>query len=178
MLENRKHEFRNSCMKRLKFVSRFRKVKNDKNIVNNLYKLIIKLKARKVLLYIPLGLEVDVMPLIKKLRMQKKIDVYVPFMHEDSFKLVKYRLPLKRKKFGIYEPNNSFFKAKVDLAIVPILGLDALNKRIGFGKGMYDRFFYRIKYKPITIFTQRELCKSTEILSNHYDIEADYIITK
>ncbi len=178
MLENRKREFRTSCMKRLKFESRFSKVKNDKKIVNNLYKLILKLKVRKVLLYVPLSLEVDVNPLINKLRRIKNIDVYVPFMFEDSFKIVKYRLPLKRKKFGIYEPNNSFFKGKIDLAIVPIVGLDVLNKRIGFGKGMYDRFFHRLKYKPITVFTQRKLCKTSEILSNHYDIEADYIITK
>lgn len=178
MLENRKREFRISCMNRLKLVSRFSKVKNDKIIVQNLYKLIIKLKARKVLLYVPLGLEVDVMPLINKLRKEKNIDVFVPFMFEDSFKIVKYRLPLKKKKFGIFEPNNSIYKSRIDLAIVPIVGLDVLNKRIGFGKGMYDRFFYRLKYKPITVFTQRELCKTSEILSNHYDIEADYIITK
>jgi 5-formyltetrahydrofolate cyclo-ligase len=52
-----------------------------------------------------------------------------------------------------------------------------LNKRIGFGKGMYDRFFDRLGYKPIMVFTQLILCKSEKILSDNYDIQADYIIT-
>ncbi|WNL13261.1 5-formyltetrahydrofolate cyclo-ligase [Arcobacter cryaerophilus gv. pseudocryaerophilus] len=99
-------------------------------------------------------------------------------MEDDSFKIVKYRLPLHKKKFNIKEPTNSFLKPnKIDLAVVPIVGIDALNKRIGFGKGMYDRFFYRLKYRPKIVFIQLELCKSKEILSDNYDIEADYIIT-
>ena len=99
-------------------------------------------------------------------------------MQGDSFKIVKYRLPLQKKRFNILEPNNSFLKPnRLDLAIVPVVGVDAINKRIGYGKGMYDRFFYRLKYKPKIVFIQLELCKSKEILSDNYDIEADYIIT-
>ena len=82
------------------------------------------------------------------------------------------------KRFGIKEPNNSFFKArKIDLAIVPVVGIDKLGKRIGFGKGMYDRFFDSLNYKPTTVFTQLVLCKSEKILSDNYDIQANYIIT-
>ena len=99
-------------------------------------------------------------------------------MQGESFKIVKYRLPLHKKRFGIKEPNNSFFKArKIDLAIVPVVGIDKLGKRIGFGKGMYDRFFSNLGYKPTMVFTQLVLCKSEKILSNDYDIQADYIIT-
>ena len=99
-------------------------------------------------------------------------------MQGESFKIVKYRLPLYKKKFGIKEPNNSFFKAqKIDLAIIPVVGIDKLGKRIGFGKGMYDRFFDKLGYKPIMVFTQLILCKSGQILSLDHDIQADYIIT-
>ena len=99
-------------------------------------------------------------------------------MYKDSFKIVKYRLPLEKKKFGIKEPKNSFsISPKIDLAIVPIVGVDKLSKRVGFGKGMYDRFFAKLGYKPKIVFTQLELCKSKEILSDDYDIKSDYIIT-
>lgn len=99
-------------------------------------------------------------------------------MHLESFKIVKYRLPLHKKRFGIKEPNNSFLKPKkIDVAIVPIVGVDVLNKRIGYGKGMYDRFFDKLNYKPTIVFTQLVLCKSNSILSDNYDIKADYIIT-
>lgn len=178
MKENHKSDFRESCIKRLKFVSRFSKYKKDKKIVDSLYQLIQDLNAKKVLLYIPLGLEVDVLPLIKKLRKERRIEVFVPFMIEDSFKIVKYRLPLVDKKFYIKEPHNSFLTAQIDVAIVPTVGVDGAMKRIGFGKGMYDRFFDRIGYKqPTIVFVQRELCQTSQIITDHYDIQADYIIT-
>ena len=177
MNTNHKSDFRQSCIKRLKFVALFSKYSRNKRVIKKLKSIIRISGAKNILLYIPLDIEVDTTLLINELRKEKKI-VYVPFMEDDSFKIVKYRLPLHKKKFNIKEPTNSFLKPnKIDLAVVPIVGIDALNKRIGFGKGMYDRFFYRLKYKPKIVFIQLELCKSKEILSDNYDIEADYIIT-
>ena len=173
-----KSDFRKSCIKRLEFTSLFLKYYKSKIIVRELKNFIKKNDAKNILLFIPLGIEVDIKPLIISLRKTKNTSVYVPYMQGDSFKIVKYRLPLHKKKFGIKEPNNSFFKpAKLDLAIVPIVGVDALNKRIGYGKGMYDRFFDRLNYKTTIIFTQLVLCQTKKVLSDNYDIQADYIIT-
>lgn len=177
MKNNHKSDFRKSCIKRLEFTSLFLKYYKNKIIVKKLENFIKRSDSKNILLYIPLGIEVDVKPLIVSLRKTKK-NVYVPFMQGESFKIVKYRLPLYKKRFGIKEPNNSFFKAeKIDLAIIPIVGIDAVGKRIGFGKGMYDRFFGNLSYKPTMVFTQLILCKSEKILSESYDIQADYIIT-
>lgn len=179
MTNNHKSDFRISCKERLRFNSLFSKYYKSKLIVRDLKKIINRKNARNILLYIPLDIEVDVKLLIKELRKDRRKNVYVPFIQGDSFKLVKYRLPLYKKKYGIKEPNNSFLKVnKIDLAIIPIVGVDALYKRIGFGAGMYDRFFDRLDYEPIKIFTQLVLCKSDKILSDKYDIQADYIITK
>ena len=173
-----KSDFRKSCLKRLEFTSLFLKYYKNKIIVRELKKFIERSGSKNILLYIPLGIEVDVRPLIVSLRKSRNKSVYVPYMQGDSFKIVKYRLPLYKKKFGIKEPNNSFIKpAKVDLAIIPIVGVDALNKRIGYGKGMYDRFFDRLTYRPTILFTQLTLCRTEQILSDNYDIQADYIIT-
>jgi 5-formyltetrahydrofolate cyclo-ligase len=131
-------------------------------------------------LYIPLKAEVDVRQIINKLRKQKDIEVYVPYMKGKSFIPVKYRLPLKKKKFNIKEPNFSNFRNNnidLDLIVVPIVGIDRTYRRVGFGAGMYDRFFDTLKQKPITIFTQLALCKTEKIVTNDYDIQADYIIT-
>ena len=178
MKNGHKSDFRKSCIKRLEFTSLFLKYYRNKIIVKKLEDFIKRSDSRNILLYIPLGIEVDVKPLIKSLRKIKKREVYVPFMQGESFKIVKYRLPLHKKRFGIKEPNNSFFKArKIDLAIVPVVGIDKLGKRIGFGKGMYDRFFDSLNYKPTIVFTQLILCKSEKILSDNYDIQANYIIT-
>lgn len=171
-----KSDFRKSCINRLRFISSYNNLKKDKIIVNKLLDVINKLNAKNILIYIPMDIEVNVLPLIQKLR-QRGIAVYVPRMKGETFKAVKFRLPLQTKKFGIKEPPNSHLKTKIDLAIVPVVGIDAAAKRIGFGKGMYDRFFYALKKQPTIVFTQRTLCMSHQILTNQYDIQADYIIT-
>lgn len=177
MLDNHKGDFRKLCLKRLQFSSRFLKFYKDKKTVKKLEKFIDFYKSKNILLYIPMEMEVDVLPLINRLRKSQK-NVFVPFMVGDSFKLVRYRLPLQKKRFGIREPNNSFcLTPKIDLAIVPVVGIDKECKRIGFGKGMYDRFFDRLNYKPTIVFTQLTLCKTNEKLSNQYDIQANFIIT-
>lgn len=173
----RKKAFRASCMERLKKASK-RAYAKDRKLLNALYEEILETDAEKIMLYLPLKTEVNLYPLIKVLRRQGR-QLYVPFMEGESFRLVKYRLPLKRKKFGIKEPNNSkqYRDKDLDLAIVPIVGMDVTQRRVGFGKGMYDRFFEREeKHIKRTVFIARELCYSQEIITDHYDVKADMII--
>lgn len=175
-----KASFRKFALNRLQFFSSYAKIKKNKNICLKIIKIINLHKPKKILLYVPLGLEVDVMPIIKELRKRKNIEVYVPFMKGESFIPVKFRLPLRVKRFGIKEPNFSTFRnnnIQLDMAIVPIVGIDDTYRRIGFGAGMYDRFFEKIKKRPITIFTQLTLCKTKGNVTDKHDIEPDYIIT-
>jgi len=178
--EERKKQFRSDCLQRLKDMSKQRKYSIDKKIIENIYLLIKVHHAKEVMLYLPLALEVNVYPLIYRLRREKK-NVYVPFMEGKSFRLVKYRLPLYEKKFGIKEPNDSkqFRKKSIDIAIVPIVGLDCTRRRVGFGKGMYDRFFEKnSKNIKKIVFVTRELCYSKEVVTDHYDVKADMILSR
>jgi len=175
----RKEEFRNDCLKQLKKDSKKRTYIKDKKILNDLYHYLIDIEAENIMLYLPLKMEVDVYPLIKRLRKEKK-NLYVPFMEGKSFRLVKYRLPLHKKQFGIKEPLDSkqYRIKQIDIAIVPIVGVDRTHRRVGFGKGMYDRFFEKNK-KNIkqVVFVARELCYSNEVVTDHYDVQADKIFT-
>jgi len=173
-----KKRFRSYCLNKLKFYSRVSNIKKDKEICSTILHIINLHKPKKILVYIPLKIEVNMNYLIKYLRRFTNIDVYVPYMKDDSFVAAKYRLPLKRKKFGIKEPNISFSykKNEFDMIIVPIVGIDNTYRRIGFGAGMYDRFFEKLNNKPITIFTQRKLCKCNNTITSSYDIESNYII--
>ncbi len=148
----------------------------DKRVTQEILERLKKLKIRSLLLYISLEIEVDMRKIITVCR--RKYKVFVPFMEGVSFKVVKYRLPLYTKRFNIKEPQNSFaIKPKIDLAIVPIIGVDGAFKRIGFGKGMYDRFFESLSFKPTVWFVQREMCFTQTILSEQHDIEADIYLT-
>jgi 5-formyltetrahydrofolate cyclo-ligase len=174
-----KKAFRCASLERLNKVSQRGAYARDKKLLDRLYGEIMRRDATRIMLYLPLKMEVDLYPLIRQLRKERR-ELYVPFMEGESFRLVKYRLPLERKKFGIKEPKDSkqHRVRTLDMAIVPIVGLDSTHRRVGFGKGMYDRFFEREKrYIKETVFIARELCYSKEIITDKYDIQADMIIT-
>jgi len=166
-----KNEFRKICLQNTK-VNRYLL---SKKIGLEIYKL--AKNHKKILLFIPLKNEPDIRWVINKLRREKK-EIYVPFMEDLSFKMVKYTLPLKTKKFSILEPlNKNKTLAKIDLAIVPIVGMDLSFKRVGFGKGMYDRFFANLSYKPKIVFVQLIPCISKEKVTDDFDIKADEYIS-
>lgn len=151
--------------------------KRNKIMHDKLLKFLKQRDIRSVLIFIPLDIEVDVRGIIATCR-RKKCSVYVPLMEGVSFKMVKYRLPLISKKFNIQEPKNSLaVKPKIDFAVVPVIGVDGALKRIGFGKGMYDRFFASLQPKPPIVFVQKEICMTQSFLGEEHDIAADIYLT-
>ena len=176
--ENQKKQFRQRCLERLKEISCRNNYVRDRKVLSKLYEIIEEMDARVIMLYLPLDLEVNLYPLIRKLRQERR-QLYVPFMEGKSFSLVKYRYPLKTKRFGIKEPKHSkqFRKKKIDIAIVPIVGVDLTHRRVGFGKGMYDRFFEKeMENIGKTVFVARQLCYSNRIVTDRHDVRADMIV--
>jgi 5-formyltetrahydrofolate cyclo-ligase len=151
--------------------------KRDKTIQKELISLVRVWHVKHLLIYNPLPIEADVRSVIATCR-RRKCKVYVPFMEGISFKMVEWRLPLYTKPFNIKEPKNSFaVKPKIDFAVVPVIGVDGALKRIGFGKGMYDRFFDTLEKKPPILFVQREFCMTRTLLAEEHDIAADIYLT-
>ncbi len=137
----------------------------------------LKFKKRKnILFYYPLSFESNVTRTLKQMR--KKSNIFVPFMEAESFKMVPFRLPLKQNSFGIFEAGNTIRNIKnIDIAIVPAVGVDGNLQRVGFGKGMYDRFFAKLKKRPYIIFIQPEICYTKEFICDSYDIACDLLLT-
>ncbi len=170
-MKNQKAEFRKVCFD----MPRYNRYLYSKKIGDILYKAAKPYK--NILLFIPLKNEADIYFVLKRLRREKK-NIFVPLVEGDSFKMVKYSLPLKKKKFSILEPHNkNAALEKIDLAIVPVVGIDSDFKRVGFGKGMYDRFFARLPYKPKIIFLQLRPCVSFHKVTDSHDITADEYIS-
>ncbi|MDR1284745.1 MAG: 5-formyltetrahydrofolate cyclo-ligase [Campylobacteraceae bacterium] len=177
--ENRavlKEQFRKESLTKLEFISKYKHFKNSKTALLKLESVLKKIKFKTISLYMPLKNEVDIRILFNYLRKEKK--VYVPFMECVSFKLVKYRLPMRKKRFNIMEPSNSFARVpKIDIMVVPVVGVDGDMRRVGFGKGMYDRFFASLKPAPLVIFIQLTKCFTKKRLCEAYDVQADIYIT-
>ena len=168
--------FRKKCLDKIKNSPKHNRFYKNQKINSQLFEELKKMKKREILFYTSLPFEADTAKAIKKMR--KKYRIFVPFMQGESFKMVPFRLPLKKKKFGIYEAGNSLRDIKkIDIAIVPIVGVDGNLQRVGFGKGMYDRFFAKLKKRPYIIFMQSEFCFTKELICDAFDITCNLIIT-
>ncbi|MBR4979011.1 MAG: 5-formyltetrahydrofolate cyclo-ligase [Clostridia bacterium] len=85
--------------------------------------------------------------------------------------------------FGICEPKENLpaydlLKSENDLCVVPGLCFDKARKRIGYGKGYYDRFLS--KFKGISVGVCFSECVSEEALptEKRYDRSVDFTLTE
>lgn len=172
-----KADFRNFCKKQLISLSKKPNLTDRKALVI-LKKELLALQSKNILLYCPMQSELNIYPLIYWLKKQKNIRIFVPYIEGVSFKMIPFRLPLEKNKYGIFEARKSlFYSTKIDTAIVPFLGIDREFKRVGFGKGMYDRFFANLPYRPHIIFVSRRIIYSKKVITQPYDIVADSVIS-
>ncbi|SFV64792.1 5-formyltetrahydrofolate cyclo-ligase [hydrothermal vent metagenome] len=175
-----KSSFRNKCIKKMQKAAKENRIYKAALLNRKLLEIISNWnksdKELKILFYYPLKNEANIIKSLKILR--KKHKIYIPFMEGSSFKMVPFRLPLQKKRFGILEAGNTIQNInKIDIAIVPVVGVDGNFQRVGYGKGMYDRFFETLQQKPYTIFVQAELCFTQQTLCDSHDISCDLLIT-
>ncbi len=143
-------------------------------LVAYLDSLITQKNFKNILLFYPLAYEANILPLLKKLKKQKNKKIFLPTIRGLNFKMLPFRLPLEQNKYKIWEPRFSYlYFEKIDLAIIPCLGIDSSFKRIGMGKGMYDRKFSKIKNFPYVIFVSQDPNIARNKLTQDFDISAN-----
>lgn len=175
---NPKSSFRSRAREILQKSAKGDNYSKNKVFEKNILSLIKLLRVKNILLFLPLKTEPNVSGAIKRVRVFKK-RVYVPFIEDINFKIVKYRLPVKTGAYEILTCNNSYeYIKKIDLAIVPVVGIDSRFRRVGFGKGMYDRFFASYKQKPIVVFVQRVPIVSKKEIGESHDLIGDFLLSQ
>ena len=168
--------FRQNCLQKIRSSSYHNKLYRSSLLNKRLLRELSSVRNATILFYYPLAQEANILKVLTIMR--QKNDIFIPFMQGESFKMVPFRLPLKQKKFGIFEAGNTLRNInKIDIAIVPAVGVDGNLQRVGFGKGMYDRFFAGLKKRPYTIFIQPSLCYTKESICDDYDISCDILLT-
>ena len=168
--------FRQNCLQKIKNVPVHNKLYRTYLLNKRLLDELKGIQNATILFYYPLAMEANILKVLTKMR--QKNDIYIPFMQGESFKMVPFRLPLKKKKFGIFEAGNTLRNInKIDIAIVPVVGVDGNLQRVGFGRGMYDRFFEKLQKRPYTIFIQQEFCHTKENICDSYDVTGDILLT-
>jgi len=137
--------------------------------------------AKVVLLFAPLPSEVDAWPLVEAALAEGKL-VALPRFERSQNCYVAAEVKnlggdLVTGAFGIREPAThcrEMALAKVDLALVPGLAFDASGRRLGRGKGFYDRLL--AGFMGFKCGLALEVQVAPEIPTEAFDVRMDSVI--
>ncbi|MDF2800896.1 MAG: 5-formyltetrahydrofolate cyclo-ligase family [Anaerocolumna sp.] len=119
-------------------------IHKSKEIQRYLHELPLYQRAEAIYCYVSFNQEVRTEDIITQALMDGKI-VYVPKIIQGCLKFIEIMslADLTPGFFGILEPkfNDEILPSISNLVIVPGLAFDKEGRRIGYGKGFYDRFF-------------------------------------
>lgn len=137
--------------------------------------------AETVMVYLSAFKEVDTAPIIQKLyKLNKKVIVPISNTETETITLSYLRSSsfMRKGAYGIWEPETIIPANETDLDIVltPGLAFDKSCRRIGFGKGYYDKLLCRTDAYKIGLCYDFQLTES--ILTDRHDIPMDMIITE
>lgn len=100
--------------------------------------------ARTVAIYLPIGAEIDTLPLIERL---ERLNLAIALPHVTSRRGTLRFLawtpgdPLPAGPMGLRQPAADAAERVPDLILTPLLAFDARLHRLGYGAGFYDRAF-------------------------------------
>jgi len=153
-------------------------------IKNKLFKLNDFKQASTILFYVSYNNEVYTHEMIKELLTSKKI-VVVPIADKKNRSLILSKIKnwnnLSVGSYNILEPKKEIIKEvnieSIDLMIVPGVGFDENGRRIGHGKGYYDKLLKNSKHATsIGISFECQIVK--RIPTQNHDIPVDKIVTE
>ncbi len=134
--------------------------------------------AKSIAFYYPIGSEVKTQDLMLKVLSLGK-DVLLPKVQEDEldFRKITDLNSLEKGSFDIMEPKDNCKKSdKIDVIIVPTVGISADGNRLGYGHGYYDRFLAKTDAVSIALTYEKQIIKSVPSTEN--DVTINWIVTE
>ena len=151
----------------------------SQKIFNRLKKIKEYRNAKVIACYYPIGSEVLTQDIMLDALSQGK-QVCLPKVTESKiieFREVKDLKSLERDSFNIMEPKKDCeICDKIDLVIVPTVGIDRNGSRLGYGHGYYDRFLSTSKAVSIALTYSKQIVKN--IPSSDDDVQINWIVTE
>ena len=180
-----KAELREYLLEKRNSLSREEVLSASETIIKEIDALIKKNKSIVLLGFMPLGNEIDLRALYKKIlagyyKENFDIDIILGLPRVCGKEMRFFKIDsldnLEKSKFGIMEPrlNSEEIIAKNAHVMVPLIGLDKNKKRLGFGGGFYDRYFG--KHRENTLYgLAYDFQVDIDFDVNEYDIAMDHI---
>ncbi len=149
-------------------------IKSSKIVIDNIVKSNVLNDYNNIGIYFPIGKEINIMELVK---IYPNKNFYLPIT-KDEISFVKYDINTKLIKgpFNTFEPEGNIINRDlIDCFLIPCVAISNDNKRIGYGKGYYDRYLNNYNKLKIGI-CYKELVNLDIDMENH-DLKLDLIFT-
>ncbi len=134
--------------------------------------------AQHILAFYPMKDEVNILPLIRKLRAMGKV-VLMPEVISDEDMILREFIDeqgVEKGRLGTISPTGKPFSdyEKIDLVLVPGMAFTCRGERLGRGKGFYDRFLTKVSggYKRGVCFPYQVV---ESIPCDKNDVLVDYV---
>jgi 5-formyltetrahydrofolate cyclo-ligase len=146
-----KAEMRASLRAQLKSLSREERTAQSEQACSLLQKQAVWRNSCSILFYSPLRDELDLSPLWEVAASERKIIALPRFIAEQNVyearRLENHSQSLVPGRFGILEPKpecHTFPLNQLDLVLIPGVAFDLNGRRLGRGKGFYDRLLRQV----------------------------------
>jgi len=177
-----KASLRQRLRERLKGISPVEKATESAHLCRLLREQSLWKRARCVLFYAALSDEVDVWPLLEVAIAEGKIVALPRYCSEQAcYGAARLQNPgndTKTGEFGIREPTAECTGVplnQLDLILVPGVGFDLSGRRLGRGKGYYDRLLIGVRGAKCGLAFEKQIVMA--IPAEPHDITLDYIVT-
>ncbi len=137
-------------------------------------------RAAVLALYAPIHHEVETAAVAGALLAAGRTLLY-PAVHADQLRFcrVSAMTDLAPGSFGIPEPKGEpCDPAAADLIVVPGVAFDLLGRRIGYGKGYYDKTLHRLEGSGRLVGFCYDFQLFEEIVGEPHDVTMDLIVTE
>lgn len=145
-------------------------------LVNDLIESNLLKDKNIIALYYPLPYEINVLGVMN---LYDAIYCFPKVVGSDIiFYKVNSLVDFKKGTFNVFEPSTSqeISRDNIDAFIIPCVGICFDGKRIGYGKGYYDR--YLSGYRGIKIALNYKECSDLDFKADDYDVKIDYIFKR
>jgi 5-formyltetrahydrofolate cyclo-ligase len=153
----------------------FKKIQSEK-VFAKIEKMPEFLTSKTILMYWSMSDELSTHAFIRKWCKQKTILLPVVKGHHLTVKIFSTENEMTENEIKVMEPSQKDeYLKKIELAIIPGVAFDKKKRRLGRGKGYYDRF---LKHKGIQKWGVGFDCQLYELIpSAAFDVNMDRIIT-
>lgn len=139
-----------------------------------------RMKPQTLGFYLPFKHEVDARPLVREL-MEKGWSAGLPVVIDKKgpleFRAWRHGILMTPGVYDIPVPAERKI-VKPSVLLVPLVGFDGANYRLGYGGGYYDRTISTMLPRPTTIGVGFELSRLETIYPQTHDIPLDVVVTE